>query len=216
VRSVELARQARLLVPDIAVLFTSGYPQNAIVHGGRLDEGVELLSKPYRRTDLARKIRHIFANRQQAMGRMASPAQPAPQRAEPAQAAEQALLADAGLLRILVVEDNEDSRILVCELLNTLGHTVTGVGSAEEALEALKKNGFDTLFTDVSLPGMSGVELARKAAAMVPGIAIVFASGYGASISAHLDIPSRSLAKPYDIHQLRAVLAAVAADVGAA
>jgi CheY-like chemotaxis protein len=120
------------------------------------------------------------------------------------------------LLRILVVEDNEDSRILVCELLNTLGHTVAGVGSAEEALEALKKQDFDTLFTDVSLPGMSGVELARKAAAMAPGLAIVFASGYGASISAHLDIPSRSLAKPYDLHQLRAVLAAVAADVGAA
>ena len=123
---------------------------------------------------------------------------------------------DDDLLRILVVEDNEDSRILVCELLNTLGHTVTGVGSAEEALEALGNGRFDTLFTDVSLPGISGVELARKAAVMAPGIAIVFASGYGASISAHLDIPSRSLAKPYDIHQLRAVLAAVAADASAA
>jgi PAS domain S-box-containing protein len=226
VRSVELARQARLLVPDIAVLFTSGYPQNAIVHGGRLDEGVELLSKPYRRTDLARKIRHIFANRQQAMGRGALPAQPlpAPQPVAKTEAnteanaeanAHLATPLDDDLLHILVVEDNEDSRILVCELLNTLGHTVSGVGSAEEALEALKKDRFDTLFTDVSLPGMSGVELARKAAAMAPGIAIVFASGYGASISAHLDIPSRSLAKPYDIHQLRAVLAAVAADVGA-
>ncbi len=219
VRSVELARQARLLVPDIAVLFTSGYPQNVIVHGGRLDEGVELLSKPYRRTDLARKIRHIFANRQQAMGRMAPrPAEPAPLAAPvtaPAQA-EAAAPPNDGLLRILVVEDNEDSRILVCELLDTLGHTVSGVGSAEEALEALQKDRFDTLFTDVSLPGMSGVELARKAAVMAPGIAIVFASGYGASISAHLDIPSRSLGKPYDIHQLRTVLAAVAADAGAA
>jgi PAS domain S-box-containing protein len=223
VRSVELARQARLLVPDIAVLFTSGYPQNAIVHGGRLDEGVELLSKPYRRTDLARKIRHIFANRQQAMGRSLLPARsapapaPAPAPAQPQpQLQAQPMPSDDDLLRILVVEDNEDSRILVCELLNTLGHTVTGVGSAEEALDALKQDGYDTLFTDVSLPGMSGVELARKAAAMAPGIAIVFASGYGASISAHLDIPSRSLAKPYDIHQLRAVLAAVAADAGAA
>jgi CheY-like chemotaxis protein len=199
-------------VPDIAVLFTSGYPQNAIVHGGRLDEGVELLSKPYRRTDLARKIRHIFANRQQAMGRSALPPAQPPE----APPAEKTAPPDDDLLHLLVVEDNEDSRILVCELLTALGHTVTGVGSAEEALEALTKDRFDTLFTDVSLPGMSGVELARKAAAMAPGIAIVFASGYGASISAHLDIPSRSLAKPYDIHQLRAVLAAVAADVGAA
>jgi CheY-like chemotaxis protein len=227
VRSVELARQARLLIPDIAVLFTSGYPQNAIVHGGRLDEGVELLSKPYRRTDLARKIRHIFANRQQAMGRTAAPppspppslqaaSNAAPATGEPAPSASADPARQDGALRILVVEDNEDSRILVCELLSTLGHEVSGVGSAEEAIEALKEGSFDTLFTDVSLPGMSGVELAKKAAVMVPGLAIIFASGYGASISSHLNIRSRSLAKPYDLNQLRAVLAAVAADASAA
>ncbi|WGG51853.1 PAS domain-containing sensor histidine kinase [Rugamonas sp. DEMB1] len=48
-RSPELARLARSVLPDIAVLFTSGYPQGGIVHGGRLDAGLELLSKPYRR-----------------------------------------------------------------------------------------------------------------------------------------------------------------------
>jgi hypothetical protein len=51
---------------------------------------------------------------------------------------------------------------------------------------------------------------------MVPGLAIIFASGYGASISSHLNIRSRSLAKPYVLNQLRAVLAAVAADASAA
>ena len=53
--STELARQARLLQPEVAVLFTSGYTRNAVVHGGRLDPGVELLSKPYRQEDLARR-----------------------------------------------------------------------------------------------------------------------------------------------------------------
>lgn len=57
VPSTELARQAREHLPGIAVLFTSGYTQNAIVHGGRLDPGVELLSKPHSREDLARRIR---------------------------------------------------------------------------------------------------------------------------------------------------------------
>jgi PAS domain S-box-containing protein len=57
VPSPELARQAREHLPGIAVLFTSGYTRNAIVHGGRLDPGVELLSKPYSREDLARRIR---------------------------------------------------------------------------------------------------------------------------------------------------------------
>ncbi|RYF41553.1 MAG: hybrid sensor histidine kinase/response regulator, partial [Comamonadaceae bacterium] len=64
-RSPELARKARALLPDIAVLFTSGYTQNAIVHGGRLDAGVELLGKPYTVEALARKIRHVLGNQGQ-------------------------------------------------------------------------------------------------------------------------------------------------------
>ncbi|WP_243443936.1 PAS domain-containing hybrid sensor histidine kinase/response regulator [Asaia prunellae] len=48
-KSPELARRAKERLPDIAVLFTSGYTENSIVHGGRLDAGVELLSKPYTR-----------------------------------------------------------------------------------------------------------------------------------------------------------------------
>ena len=62
-RSPELAKQAKAILPDLAVLFTSGYTQNAIVHGGRLDPGVNLLSKPYRREQLARKIRQVIATR---------------------------------------------------------------------------------------------------------------------------------------------------------
>jgi PAS domain S-box-containing protein len=60
-RSPELARKARERLPNIAVLFTSGYTENAIVHGGRLDAGVELLPKPYTREALAHKIRSVLA-----------------------------------------------------------------------------------------------------------------------------------------------------------
>jgi hypothetical protein len=42
------------------ILFTSGYTENAIVHQGRLDPGVHLLNKPYRRSDLALKIRQAL------------------------------------------------------------------------------------------------------------------------------------------------------------
>jgi PAS domain S-box-containing protein len=65
-RSPDLARKARERLPDIAILFTSGYTDNAIVHGGRLDEGTHLLSKPYTREALARKVRHVLANQAQA------------------------------------------------------------------------------------------------------------------------------------------------------
>jgi len=60
-KSTELARKARERQPHIAVLFTSGYTENAIVHGGRLDADVELLSKPYTREALARKVRQALA-----------------------------------------------------------------------------------------------------------------------------------------------------------
>lgn len=54
---VELAQQR---FPELKVLFTSGYTENAIVHHGRLDPGVKLLSKPYRRQELAEKVRDVL------------------------------------------------------------------------------------------------------------------------------------------------------------
>ncbi len=53
----QLADAVKLMRPTLPVLFTSGYTENAIVHNGRLDPGVQLLQKPYRRQDLAAKVR---------------------------------------------------------------------------------------------------------------------------------------------------------------
>ncbi len=60
VKSRDLANEAQRLRPNLPVLFTSGYTDNAIIHHGRLDEGVHLLSKPYSRDELARKIRGLL------------------------------------------------------------------------------------------------------------------------------------------------------------
>jgi CheY-like chemotaxis protein len=57
----ELAEAATRKRPDLGVLFTSGYTENAIVHHGRLDSGVLLLAKPYRKADLARMLRKALA-----------------------------------------------------------------------------------------------------------------------------------------------------------
>ena len=56
----ELAEITRKARPEIRILFTSGYTENAIVHNGRLDPRVELLSKPYRRRELAAKVRKVL------------------------------------------------------------------------------------------------------------------------------------------------------------
>ena len=113
-------------------------------------------------------------------------------------------------LRILVVEDNQDAQYLVCEMLRAFGHQVHAVANGEAALEVLadvgSKAGFDVLFSDVSLPGMSGVELARVALQRQPRLRIVFASGYSESLTSHLDFPAVSMQKPYDIEQLQQVL----------
>jgi len=59
----ELADSAQSIRPNLKVLFTSGYTENAIVHHGRLDAGVHFLSKPYRRAELAAKLRQVLAGK---------------------------------------------------------------------------------------------------------------------------------------------------------
>jgi CheY-like chemotaxis protein len=63
IRTRDMVREACHRLPDLVVLYTSGYAENSIVHGGRLDAGVELITKPYTREALARKIRHGLAQR---------------------------------------------------------------------------------------------------------------------------------------------------------
>ncbi|HEV7619839.1 MAG TPA: response regulator [Burkholderiaceae bacterium] len=193
-RSPELARQAKLLIPGIEVLFTSGYTQNAIVHGGRLDPGVHLLSKPYRREHLAGKIRHLLATRQQAA--LSGNAVPAPANGNAAPSS----------CRILVVEDNLDLQPLACEMLAMLGYEARGAASAEEAIELLAGDRFDVLFTDFRLPGMNGVELAKKARRDRPELKIIFASGYGDAIEDTAGFQSIVLPKPYDMAKLEQAL----------
>ncbi|HEY4072656.1 MAG TPA: response regulator [Herbaspirillum sp.] len=110
------------------------------------------------------------------------------------------------LSRILVVEDNIDSNEMLCELLRTLDHAADGVTSAEDALNLLQQRDFDILITDISLPGMSGVELAKKLAREKPALKLIFASGYGLGIAKNLEFPVTVLPKPFDFVQLENVL----------
>jgi CheY-like chemotaxis protein len=57
----DLARRAQQRLPGLPVLFTSGYADSAVVHNGHLDHGVELISKPYTRDELARKLRKMLS-----------------------------------------------------------------------------------------------------------------------------------------------------------
>ena len=56
----QVAAQARALRPNLKVLFTTGYARNAIIHHGRLDQGVQLITKPFSFSELAAKVRDVL------------------------------------------------------------------------------------------------------------------------------------------------------------
>jgi CheY-like chemotaxis protein len=194
-KSPELARMARERLPEVAVLFTSGYTENSIVHGGKLDAGVELISKPYSREALARRIRHVLANGQQRRAAETPTVPPLVASPVPAPTA------------VLLVEDDPLIRAATSDMLQGAGFLVVDAASAEEALVALQTSGIDVLVTDVNLPNMTGPELAATARELRPGIATVYATG---DRHARVDGPNSALVpKPYDaVALLRAVAAA--------
>jgi PAS domain S-box-containing protein len=166
-KSPELARKARERLPQLSVLFTSGYTENSIVHSGRLDEGVELLSKPYTREALARRIRHVLAK---------VPAAPSATEPPVTQAECDPQLGEKQT--ILVCEDDWLIRASTVDMLEDQGYTVFEAADAKTALGVLSERTIDVLVTDVGLPDMSGVMLAERAKALVSGLPVIFATGH--------------------------------------
>ncbi|MFB0612617.1 PAS domain S-box protein [Aurantiacibacter poecillastricola] len=143
-KSTELARLAQKRLPGLAVLFTSGYTQNAIVHAGRLDEGVELISKPYTAERLSQKIRSVLAKAAKEND-AADPAQGDAHVGE--------LIDTRRAKRILVVEDEVFIRMSLVEVLEGLGHDIVEAGSLEQARQMVsEESNLDMVITDLSLP----------------------------------------------------------------
>ncbi|MBY2988158.1 response regulator [Rhizobium leguminosarum] len=186
-RSPELARMARERLPDIAVLYTSGYTENSIVHGGRLDPGLELLSKPYTREELARKIRHVLTIRTQRRQGASDAAVAAPKHPEVAREK----------LKLLLVEDDAFIRMDTAELLQDLGYDVIEADSGERGVEILRHTIVDIIVADVGLPGMSGQAFAAKAREAFPSVGLVFATGNSSLPDANHLPGSVLLSKPF-------------------
>lgn len=112
----------------------------------------------------------------------------------------------APLTRVLYVEDNDLVREITLELLSVDGREVVPVGSAEEAMDHFRMQPADLVITDVSLPLMSGLDLARGLLRMQPGLPIIIASGYALDFGMeNLGSSVRAVIKPFgavDIEQL--------------
>ncbi|MDF1609532.1 PAS domain-containing protein [Hoeflea sp. YIM 152468] len=200
-KSPEMAKLAKQKLPELVVLFTSGYTENSIVHGGKLDAGVDLLSKPYTREALDGRIRHLIANQKQ---RAMPPQLPESHQTNSPQTPE-AAPAGSQTLTVLLVEDEALIRINTADMLADMGHTVIEAGTAAEALKAATDQVFDILVTDVGLPDMRGGELAKQIRKLRPQIGIVFATGESRTPEG-ADADAVLLTKPYSDESLKAAI----------
>jgi two-component system cell cycle response regulator CpdR len=108
---------------------------------------------------------------------------------------------------ILYVEDSEDLRVTIGMLLEGPGRDVTSCAAGEEALELMAKQEYDLLITDVSLPGISGTDLARKVLTTQPDKWIILCSGYefGSAVS-QFGPNVRAILKPFEPDDLDALI----------
>lgn len=118
-------------------------------------------------------------------------------------------------MRILYVEDDPLVQEITCELLAHPSREVLAVSSAEEALSMYKPEAFDVVVTDVSLPVMSGLDMARRILQLAPGAAIIIATGY----ALHADLERlgprvRVIEKPFDGQQINDLLNEVCGSAG--
>ena len=119
---------------------------------------------------------------------------------------------------VLLVEDNEEVSLITVEYLTELGHSAVAVPAAESALKCLSERNFDAVLTDVSLPGMSGIDLAKELVKQYPRLPVVISSGYGLNMELILGQSRPSvflLPKPYDMPALKNTLTRAAAFAAA-
>jgi two-component system NtrC family sensor kinase len=115
---------------------------------------------------------------------------------------------DGSGMSVLVVEDNAEVGRFATDALAELGYTTRLVGNAVHALEELTAGAehFDAVFTDVVMPGMTGIELAQEVHRRYPDLPVVLTSGYSHVLSEHGSYGFELLQKPYSIEQLSRVL----------
>jgi CheY-like chemotaxis protein len=179
----QLAQEARNRRPNLKVLFTTAYARNAIVHEGRLDPGVDLLTKPFTQAALGEKLRDILDAR-----------------AAPARVL---LVEDEALVQMVATEYLQEAGLKV----DVAASAVDALNKLR-----LVPGGVDAVIVDMGLPDRRGEDLVREIRSIYPLLPIIIASGQATQHLRRLfqDVESVSfLAKPYTEEELRAALRAV-------
>lgn len=108
------------------------------------------------------------------------------------------------MIRILLAEDDQVMREYLTRALERAGYAVSAVDRGTAAIPLLEAERFDLLLTDIVMPEMDGIELARRAAEMVPGLRVMFITGFAAvTLKAGREMPNaRVLSKPFHLRDL--------------
>jgi len=109
------------------------------------------------------------------------------------------------MAKILLAEDDEDMRRFLVKALQKAGHDVASFSDGSAAFERLKSDAFELLLTDIVMPEMDGIELARRAADLDPELKIMFITGFAAvALNPDNQAPKEAkiLSKPFHLRQL--------------
>jgi len=182
----QLADEAQRRWPKLRVLFTTGYARNAIVHDGRLDPGVSLITKPFTYGGLAAKIAEMLS------GDM------------------------SGRCVLVVEDDEQVRRVIVDALTELGYRVEEAATAMEAANRIRSAGGYiDAVVIDIGLPDRRGDTLAAELRALHAKLPIVIASGYAETPLQDRfkhDPYFKFLTKPYDTSQLAIVLTAMAVE----
>ena len=109
------------------------------------------------------------------------------------------------MAHILLAEDDESLRKFLAAALVKAGHAVTDFGDGAEAWECIKAYTFDLLLTDIVMPGMDGIELAKRAAELNATLKIMFITGFAAvALHPNSQAPKQAkvLSKPFHLREI--------------
>jgi CheY-like chemotaxis protein len=157
-------------------------------------EGIKLENQPIRRPSRRRLSR---------WGRQENMAQPEQERLPLIASAEHMVARETP--QILIVEDDEAMREFLCQAISRSGYYVEAVPDGAEALRRVEESHFDLLLTDIRMPGLDGLELARQARRRYPGLNVLLVTAYVQDALGATDLEGAGievLSKPFNLNEL--------------
>ncbi len=114
----------------------------------------------------------------------------------------------SGMSKLLIVEDDESVRMFTARALMASGHTVETAADGEDGLMAIRnaQGGFDLVLSDIRMPIMDGIEMAKHAATAFPGLRILLMTGYAEQRERASDLERIILdvvPKPFTLAEIR-------------